>query len=87
MFITRNYHGCLQVPQGHHIVARGGTLCDVHYVVGNPLLVQRLVRGVALHAGRLHVYGNHRLQLPDGREAVCLASKYSSDQLLDPGFS
>src|ERR1700722_626396 len=55
----------LQVSQCHHVVTGLGVQADVDLLVGDALLVQRLVGGVALHAGRLGVNGDaHRGTTP-----------------------
>src|ERR1700730_667008 len=61
VLVTGNHDGSLQISQRHHVVAGLGVQADVHLVVGDALLVQRLVRGVALHTCRLGVNGDaHR---------------------------
>src|SRR6202034_53663 len=57
--------GSLQVAERHDVVTGLGVQADVDDVVGDALLVQRLVGGVALHAGRLGVNGDaHRGTTP-----------------------
>src|SRR6185437_13314900 len=56
--VARYHDGRLQVAERHYVVARLGVQGDVDFFVGDALLVQRLVGGVALHAGRLGVNGD-----------------------------
>ena len=58
MLVAGHHDGRLQISQRHHVVARLGVQGDVDLVVGDALLVQRLVGGVALHACRLGVNGD-----------------------------
>src|ERR1700761_2841794 len=55
VLVSGDHDGSLQIAQRHHIVARLGIQADVDRLVGDALLVQRLVCGVALHACRLGV--------------------------------
>ena len=58
---------CLHVAEGLETLERFGILADVDAVVGNALLVEGSVGGIALHARRLGVYGDGHVThfLPD----------------------
>lgn len=58
MMVVRDDNRSLQVAQTHDVVAGIGVLTDVHDIVGESLLVERLVRRVALHTGGLGVDGD-----------------------------
>src|SRR5579884_3242884 len=61
VLVSGHDHGRLQITQRHHVVPRLGIQRDVDRLVGNALLVQRLVRGIALHTCGLGVHGDgHR---------------------------
>src|SRR3954468_21479176 len=51
--LTRHHDRSLQITQRHHVVTRLWLLGDVDHVIRDALLVQRLVCGIALHAGGL----------------------------------
>src|SRR5690625_3754660 len=83
----------LQVAQRHHVVAGLGVERDVDFLVGDALVVQRLVGGVALHARGLGVHGDaHGRQAPqrivdNGRMMVRLLLSASRQSLEFPSFA
>src|SRR6185437_5982678 len=68
VLIARDDDRRLQIAERHDVVTRLGVKGDVDLLVGDALLLQRLVGGVALHACRLGVHGDGHLRYSSWNE-------------------
>src|SRR3954464_3638542 len=71
--VAGHHDGRLQVAERHDVVTGLAIQADVDLLVGDALLVQRLVGGVALHACGLGVHGDGHLRYGSSADGLATA--------------